>query len=249
MEPLFADQPFSRHFERTRDEAELALALFLIVLDVEGPVLENPLRGSAGPLPVLEHSDLARDKIEPFRIEFQERCLLYIIARYLLGGSGLQFRTPGFALLAFQALPAGQKTTHMDKSAATLQPENRPSEHRRIRHRLALDPGQLEKIVGAQGAIAGIDDWPGQHLDLATERELDEVGNSWSGRGETERRGAAPFGKTKTTVAISVPNGGQITVMGRKFAFDPCTMIAAPCAASRQNRSGIAPVEVVNRRR
>lgn len=73
---LFVQQPFGRHLEPPWNETELAPGLVLIIRDVESSMLENPLRGSAGPLPVLEHSDLARDKIEPSRIEIQEWCLL-----------------------------------------------------------------------------------------------------------------------------------------------------------------------------
>ncbi|WP_367224086.1 hypothetical protein, partial [Mesorhizobium sp.] len=63
-------------------------------------------------------------------------------------------------------------------AGAAAQPVDRSCELLRLGSGIARNPGRLQKIVGAIGAIIGIDDGSGQNLDLAAERELDKIGDA-----------------------------------------------------------------------
>lgn len=58
-----------------------------------------------------------------------------------------------------------------------------------------LHPGRVEQIVGAVRSIVQIHNGSGENLDLADERELEEVGDAWAGGREGKDGCAAPFGE------------------------------------------------------
>ncbi|MER8847463.1 hypothetical protein [Mesorhizobium australicum] len=96
----------------------------------------------------------------------------------------------------------------------------------------------------------GINDGAGQELELAAERELHEVGGAWPGRrkGEGAGAGAAPFGEFCPVRAMPVPEGGEIAVEFRQFAFDSGTVVAVARAVGSDNSVRVAPIGIVDRR-
>lgn len=100
---VFRQQLFAGRPQRSRDKADLAPVAMLKIVNVEGPMIKDAVVASTRSFPIGEEAVLARHKIEPVGIGFQERNIPLTLGADLVNDTVLQFRSARLPLFAFDA--------------------------------------------------------------------------------------------------------------------------------------------------
>jgi len=140
-----------------------------------------------------------------------------------------------------------EETADMDECAAGAveQAVDRAAEAIRLGQGLA-EPAGIEQILFPPRSIVRIDDRTSAPLDFSAKSDLDIIGGPGPGRGEDEGAGPTPLGDLQISVFQARPEPLDIPAIFGELGRHPLPQLPGSGAVGPNDRSGVAPIIIVD---
>lgn len=210
-------------------------------------MLKDAMGAGARSLPVLNEAHLARHVLEPVGNRIEEWRFARSLRPDFTDHAPLDLGPLGLPLLALDTTAAIEETADMDECAAGAdeQAVDWTGEPLRLGQGLA-GPTGIEQILFAPRSIVRINDRTSAPLDFSSKCDLDIIGGRGSGRGEDEGAGPAPLGDLQISVAQARPERLDIPAIFDELGRHPLPQLPDSGAVGSNDRSGVAPVIIVD---